>query len=451
MSNSSAGACPFTLPMPTTVWSHRSARTPYVEEYYEEDSIYSPSERREIVHRWGPLPSADAGRKIALGDEPAFAYPAPPALGLIEMEMLDALAYRPEAFRTPQHCGGTNGSITSGALYHLVLNGLAEMTHHSLTPIAGMAAYPKPGLFERGKGSRRFRITKAGLAYLAKRARPRSGGRQRKGLPISWLMKLRIISDLHLEFDPGWKLRPRGEDAVLCAGDISSAKAWGAAVALIKSCRVPFYYTPGNHDLYHGEPSIVLRRMRALEREFPFFRCLVNETTDLGGYLLAGTPLWTDFSLYGPGTVQRSIDVADDTINDFRLTRVIPRRWLGPSPENTPMNRTRLLRPRDLRGWNFLARRFLRSAVALGRPMIVMSHWCPSAQTISPGFAGHPANPYFTTECSDLMGKNVALWVHGHSHAPFDGFIRGTRVLRNPKGYPEERSGWNPDLVIEVP
>ena len=142
--------------------------TPYVEEYYENDSYYSPGEKRRVELRWGPrYRLTEAGRALALGPEPEFRYPAPPVIGEAEVELLRNLAHQPEHYKTPYHCGGTNGSRTSVSLYKLVLNGYAEMLHHSLTPVTGMAAYPKPRLFRRGKGSRRFRITQAGLKHLA--------------------------------------------------------------------------------------------------------------------------------------------------------------------------------------------------------------------------------------------------------------------------------------------
>ena len=256
-------------------------------------------------------------------------------------------------------------------------------------------------------------------------------------------MKLRILSDLHLEHDPDWKLRHFGEDAILCAGDLGSARVRQETEKLIRDSRVPFYYVLGNHDFYHGEIGEVIDYYRFLNRSVRHFHLLHNRTAELGGYLLAGTPLWTDFALFGRNTVESSMEVARRMVNDFRgLTQV---RDHEASHGGVP---SRALRPHDLVEWNAEARRFLMKTIAKGQPTIVMTHWCPSAETISPCYAGDPANAYFTTECRDLMGGKVALWVHGHSHLADDRVINGTRVIRNPKGYPGERSAWHEDLVV---
>ena len=48
-----------------------------------------------------------------------------------------------------------------------------------------------------------------------------------------------------------------------------------------------------------------------------------------------------------------------------------------------------------------------------------------------------------------------AVWakitIHGHTHDDFDYQLFGTRVVCNPRGYPEEagRHGFDPALVVE--
>jgi predicted phosphodiesterase len=44
------------------------------------------------------------------------------------------------------------------------------------------------------------------------------------------------------------------------------------------------------------------------------------------------------------------------------------------------------------------------------------------------------------------------LWIHGHTHDPFDYEINGTRVICNPRGYPGENASWTSRaaLVVEI-
>jgi hypothetical protein len=37
-----------------------------------------------------------------------------------------------------------------------------------------------------------------------------------------------------------------------------------------------------------------------------------------------------------------------------------------------------------------------------------------------------------------------------HSHHAVDYEIAGTRIVSNPKGYPGERCGFCPDLIVEI-
>jgi hypothetical protein len=50
-----------------------------------------------------------------------------------------------------------------------------------------------------------------------------------------------------------------------------------------------------------------------------------------------------------------------------------------------------------------------------------------------------------------VESSGAALWIHGHLHRADDYVIGSTRVLCNPRGYPDESTGFVPDLVVEVP
>lgn len=260
-------------------------------------------------------------------------------------------------------------------------------------------------------------------------------------------MRLRVVSDLHLDRDPSWTLAPCGEDALLCAGDIGSVAVRDKVEAMIAGYPLPFFYTPGNHDSYDGEVWEVLDFYRKMEARYPHFRCLCNETAELGPFLVAGTPLWTDFALHGKGMAGVAMLMAERHINDFSHTTFVrPRR-----PNADGMRPLARLRPLHMVAWHRIARRFLRDALAQGRPTIVLTHWCPSESTTHPRYLGDATNPYYVSNCEDLMGDNAVLWVHGHSHSFVDRVINGTRVVRNPKGNPTEYTGWDSSMVIDLP
>ena len=49
-----------------------------------------------------------------------------------------------------------------------------------------------------------------------------------------------------------------------------------------------------------------------------------------------------------------------------------------------------------------------------------------------------------------LDHPQIALWSHGHTHHCFDYTVGDTRIVCNPLGYPGERSGFNPDCVVDI-
>jgi len=50
-----------------------------------------------------------------------------------------------------------------------------------------------------------------------------------------------------------------------------------------------------------------------------------------------------------------------------------------------------------------------------------------------------------------LMGPGVGLWIFGHSHLRFDERINGTRLVSNPRGYPDQPvPGFDARCTLEI-
>ncbi|MBL8938582.1 MAG: hypothetical protein JNM69_28700, partial [Archangium sp.] len=55
------------------------------------------------------------------------------------------------------------------------------------------------------------------------------------------------------------------------------------------------------------------------------------------------------------------------------------------------------------------------------------------------------------TNAEHLFGPHIAAWVFGHSHVRFDQTINSTRIVSNPRGYPDEPvAGFDPSFTIDV-
>lgn len=88
---------------------------------------------------------------------------------------------------------------------------------------------------------------------------------------------------------------------------------------------------------------------------------------------------------------------------------------------------------------------------------VMVTHHAPSMQSFGndrvEGCESH-LDASYANGWESLMGDSVALWIHGHLHRAVDwlspGEISDTRVVCNPRGYPGEDTGFDPDLLITV-
>lgn len=53
--------------------------------------------------------------------------------------------------------------------------------------------------------------------------------------------------------------------------------------------------------------------------------------------------------------------------------------------------------------------------------------------------------------CSHLdhLVAQADYWLYGHTHAALNTRVEQTRLVTNPAGYPGQKTGFNPDLVID--
>ena len=247
-------------------------------------------------------------------------------------------------------------------------------------------------------------------------------------------MRIRILSDLHLEFGP-FEPPAAEADVVVLAGDIHTGTA-GIEWAKAHFPSTPVLYVAGNHEFY-GEtfPRLVSQLREAASGTN--VHVLERDWIEIGGVRFLGATLWTDFALDGDRRLGGRI--AEAEMSDFRQIR----HW----PDY------RRLRAADLEGDHASSRRLLATELAAcaGQPVVVVTHHAPSRRSISPKFVGHPLNPAFASDLEGLLGAGSGLWIHGHIHSAVDYRLGGFRVINNPRGYPGEDVGaFDPGLVVQV-
>jgi Icc-related predicted phosphoesterase len=67
-------------------------------------------------------------------------------------------------------------------------------------------------------------------------------------------------------------------------------------------------------------------------------------------------------------------------------------------------------------------------------------------------FGDDPLNAGYASALEPLIkSQQPVAWIHGHVHRAADYMLESTRVVCNPRGYPDEPStGFDPGLVITV-
>ncbi|KQV73242.1 metallophosphoesterase [Rhizobium sp. Root1220] len=255
-------------------------------------------------------------------------------------------------------------------------------------------------------------------------------------------MKLWPISDLHLEFGVPFDHRlPEGTDVVVCAGDVTTKGIIPSLQWLADNIapEIPVVCVAGNHEFYGGFVQENIRDARKFANGFPNIHFLENETVDIGNMQFIGGTLWTDFQLFGREAAFAMAD-AEAGMNDYRRIKFTKR----PYKKFKPIHAFR--KHQETR--NFIAAAMEGSAE---RTTVVLTHHAPSSRSVPSWYREGSAVACYASHLESLiLDAQPALWIHGHLHNRSDYHIGQTRVVSNPRGYPGERTGFDPGFVVEI-
>jgi predicted phosphodiesterase len=249
-------------------------------------------------------------------------------------------------------------------------------------------------------------------------------------------LRVQVLSDLHLEFGEPAQ-RPADVDVIALAGDIdlgTDGVRWASEWAQGR----PVLYVAGNHEFYgHSLPGLIDELREAARGTC--VHLLENDELVLDGVRFLGCTLWSDFEFDGAARVAESMALCERVMRDYHLIR-------GADGER--------ITPADTRALHLHSRRWLADRLAQahsGQTVVITHH--------SPLVLGRPDSRNlraiagaFTSDLSELIGSDrEALWIFGHTHRAIDLARGGTRVLSNPRGYPQEPVGaFHPALVVEL-
>lgn len=257
-------------------------------------------------------------------------------------------------------------------------------------------------------------------------------------------MKLVILSDLHLEIEASFTpIKSSAGDVLVLAGDSTNFDYPEALKKVLAKWSKPVLYVPGNHEYYTRTPmqqeEVYFKRW--LNIHYPQVRLMQNDEVTIDGvHFFAGT-MWTDFR----GANPVSMLAAREYMNDYK--------WIW-TAEDTP------LVPEDTLRFHQEFKEKLQAWLKkpLDGPRVVITHHSP---------VPHPSYRRQATDVTDdaylsldmmkvIQQHQPALWVYGHTHLANDIMVGSTRVVSNPRGYPQrfggfECKGFVPNgLVVEV-
>lgn len=235
-------------------------------------------------------------------------------------------------------------------------------------------------------------------------------------------MLMHVMSDLHLEFDNDFgvkfieSLDPSNVDVLILAGDIfvSSPRLEKHRIRIFNSFCDKYkhvFYVPGNHDYFGSSPD----EMHSLTNSLGlvnFEMLLPGDKSTINGKVFRGGTLW----------------YPDPALNDYYFN-FIKKGW----PDFNHIN--------NFEPWVYEQNQEFRERVSekIQEGDVIISHMLPLQESIHPRYVNADTNCFFKSDESKYIKKNKpALWIHGHTHYPFDYKYEDTRMYCNPRAYPNE-------------
>ena len=280
-------------------------------------------------------------------------------------------------------------------------------------------------------------------------------------------MKIKLVSDLHLEFSDINIVNDQEYDVLILGGDICIAQYLHDYPVIsdiselslkqemaerfrdfFKRCSLNFphvIYIMGNHEFYHGKFYASIDYMREECAKYPNVYMLENDTKVIDDVVFVGGTLWTNMNKRDPLTMAS----IEHMMNDFRIIRNDKRNYAHMSALDVAIRHDKTLD-------------YIKHVVQEHQDQrcVVVGHHSPSFQSVHSVHEMYKhqtsMNGGYHSDLSEFIldHPQIKLWTHGHTHHPLDYMIGEARIVCNPRGYESdsysEDTGWKPNILLEV-
>jgi 3',5'-cyclic AMP phosphodiesterase CpdA len=243
-------------------------------------------------------------------------------------------------------------------------------------------------------------------------------------------MKIKILSDLHLEFYKTLERAPiqyieANADILILAGDIGypGSSLYKEFIDLMAKRFKHVILITGNHEYYvtcarKWDVDTVDKYLKELVKEWSNVHYLNNESIMIEGYKFLGTTLWTKI------LNEDYIDVAFQ-MNDYKKIYFNSRQTI--SPHHTI-------------NWHQNSIKWLQEEFKEVVPTIVVTHHAPSIRKEVSNPNHLKMKSAYINDLESIIPKHILLWAYGHTHFSADFICENevTRIVNNPFGYKGE-------------
>lgn len=239
------------------------------------------------------------------------------------------------------------------------------------------------------------------------------------------MIRLRYLSDLHLEFIKPHKLEkfltnikiiPGLDETCILAGDIGVPyhPNYDGFMKFISKNFKKTFVIAGNHEYYNKKYPIKETNyyLHSYFNQFDNISFLDNSCETYENYCFVGTTLWS------------KITNPEYAINDV---------YNIPNFDYIQYNRL-----------NRLSVKFLETELERNTNCVVITHHMPSNSLVDVKYKTPkmlPYNQWFYCDMDDLIETHkdkIKCWIYGHTHTPASNIIKGIPFLCNSIGYPNE-------------